>query len=462
MSRSIHVCLSLTALLLAAAAAPAQAEPRPTTGFIGVDDSQVDLLDPATHGDTRLIFLNRCASGCTISPGGEDSRFNRSSIISSTINMPPYPYGNDSWNQVVQCVENIFEEFNLEITDVDPGTTPHFEAIVSGSPSDAGMDPDTGGVAPGTCGVIGNSMNYTFAEVWGDNPQVICQVIAQETGHTFGMDHELLCEDPMTYLGGCGPKTFQNASAQCGEATPRGCYCGGSIQNSYARLIDVFGAGPTTPPTVTIVDPPAGSQVRGGFTVTANAADNHTVTEVALFVNGQPSGVLITEPYIFNTPGGLADGTVNLQARATDNRGTTTNTQITVTLDNSCSGDGDCGGPQICVGGQCEAPPGGDGGLGSECEDSTDCFSAQCGSIGDESRCTAECDPATAGSCPTDFDCKDTGNGGGACWPADEDTTRSTGGCAVNVGGAGGGLGAGLLAFALLLGLTRRFRASRG
>ena len=35
--------------------------------------------------------------------------------------------------------------------------------------------------------------------------------MAQETGHTFGLDHAFLCADPMTYLDGCTlPKQFQD------------------------------------------------------------------------------------------------------------------------------------------------------------------------------------------------------------------------------------------------------------
>jgi MYXO-CTERM domain-containing protein len=433
---------------------------RPVTGYVDVGPSDGDILEPGTHGDTRLIFLNRCAGGCTISPGSEDSRYNRSSIISSTIQMPAYPYGDESWNAVVTCVQNMFEEFDLVITDVDPGTTPHFEAIVSGTPGDAGFGPDTGGVAPGTCGVIGNSMNYTFAEVWGDNPQRICEVIAQETGHTFGMDHQLLCEDPMTYLGGCGKKSFQNASAQCGEDTPRGCNCGGSTQNSHERLEFVFGPAPPTPPAVSIVEPSDGAQVRGGFTVLVDASDNNTVTEVRLVVNGMPSGTLITEPYIFNSPGGLADGPVAIQAMATDNRGDTTTRTINVTLDNSCSSDDDCGGSQICVGSRCEIPPGGEGGLGSECEGTDDCMSGQCGTVGDESLCTADCDPAADGSCPDGFACLSTESGGGACWPSADGGGATTGGCGVGTasGRSGGGGGGAALALVFAVAALRRRR----
>ncbi|RMH44006.1 MAG: hypothetical protein D6689_03655 [Deltaproteobacteria bacterium] len=390
-----------------------------------------------------------------MTPGVEDSRTNRSSIVNSTVQLPPYPYGDASWSEVVRCVRNMFEPFDVEITDVDPGSTPHFEAMVAGSPQDAGFANDVGGVAPATCGVIGNAINFTFAEVWGDDPQRICEVIAQETGHTFGMDHEYLCADPMTYLTGCGAKTFQDVDAQCGEYEPRACKCGGATQNSVQRLLYVFGAGEPTPPTVEIVEPADGATVRPGFTVSVDASDNHEVTEVSLVVGGQPSGTLTTRPYVFNTPDGLADGPVTIEARAVDNRGDAAVARITVVLDSSCRGDSDCGPGQMCDGGACVDRPPGEGELGDPCEGNADCRSGMCARSGDEQRCTAACDPTVADACPAGFDCLSAGTGG-ACWPAGGDGTG--GGCAVRSGGTSAPATWALIAAVGALAVRRRRR----
>jgi hypothetical protein len=82
---------------------------------------------------------------------------------------------------------------------------------------------------------------------------VECEVVAHELGHAFGLEHEYLCKDPMTYLEGCGHKTFQDVAAPCGEDEPRAC-SGGGKQNSVQHLTQVLGLASDQP---NIDDPPS-------------------------------------------------------------------------------------------------------------------------------------------------------------------------------------------------------------
>ncbi len=63
-----------------------------------------------------------------------------------------------------------------------------------------------------------------------------------EIAHAYGLDHEYLCKDVMTYLRGCGSKSFVDAEAPCGESKKRHCEGGSPTQNSFKRLVDVLGA----------------------------------------------------------------------------------------------------------------------------------------------------------------------------------------------------------------------------
>ncbi|MBA2538440.1 MAG: hypothetical protein H0V17_02290 [Deltaproteobacteria bacterium] len=45
----------------------------------------------------------------------------------------------------------------------------------------------------------------------------------------------------MTFLSGCGEKSFTDAEVPCGESEARACNCGGNTQNSYAYLADLLG-----------------------------------------------------------------------------------------------------------------------------------------------------------------------------------------------------------------------------
>jgi MYXO-CTERM domain-containing protein len=118
------------------------------------------------------------------------------------------------------------------------------------------MPSGVGGVSPFSCGTINNSIVFTFAVVYGTAYRDICETSAQEIAHSFGLDHEHLCSDPMTYLTGCGNKSFQNVAAPCGEYSNRACMCGGNTQNSVALLDQRLGLYEPPPAVDAGVDAP--------------------------------------------------------------------------------------------------------------------------------------------------------------------------------------------------------------
>jgi hypothetical protein len=269
----------------------------------------------------RTIFLNR--NGGSYSRGPENSRTNSSSIVRSATTLPAYSRGDAAWSQFLSCVKDEFARFNVEVTDVNPGNESHFEAVISGRPQLIGLPANVAGVAPFTrnCSLIENAIVYIFEQVIS-NPTSLCEVAAQEIAHAFGLDHEYLCKDPMTYLNGCGHKTFQDQTVSCGEGRPRDCACvnplTGSIANQnsvqfmYLRLGRADGGGPgpgpgpgpgrdTTPPTVVVTSPPAGAVLPANSTVTirATATDDVRVVDTALYWARNS----LTVPCDNNTPG---------------------------------------------------------------------------------------------------------------------------------------------------------------
>jgi uncharacterized protein (TIGR03382 family) len=284
----------------------------------------------------NILFLNRCASGCVITPGFDDSRQNQSSILDTTAQFDAYPYGDDSWDRLVSCVESLYAPFDIQVTDTDPGDLPHFEAIVAGLPTDAGFSPNVGGVAPFACGVIDNSITYTFAASLGNKPLRACEIVAQETAHGFGLDHEVLCEDPMTYLSGCGRKCFQNTDAECGELGARDCYCGGDTQNSWEYLAETFGTNPAPPaPEIEFLEPTDGATVSVGFHVRIESTLT-CLSDVQGWItqNGEEKfiGEIGLWPYVFNTPVDLVKGPAMVRIRATDHNGGIVESQVDVTV----------------------------------------------------------------------------------------------------------------------------------
>ena len=417
--------------------------------------------------NTNKIFMNRCAGGCIVTSGNTDSTTNRSSIGGGQLSA--FSQGDATWNNVMQCMREVFGPFNVVITDVDPGTAPHFEIMVAGQPQQIGLGGGVGGISPFTCNsYIPNSLVFVF-DVWGGNVEEICSTAAQELAHSFALDHVIDPSDPLTYFGFNGRRRFKDAQVQCGSdcvggQSPFGaacsgpnqqshvCACGGNTQNSVQTIKALFGNGLPTPPTVKINNPKVGQQVMPGFPVQADVTDDQGVAKVELRVDGTLVLSLATGPYAFNAPATLGDGTHTAEITGIDVFGAVTKKSVQVIIGKPCGKPADC--PKdtdTCIGGRCVPGPGAQGGLGSTCVTGTECASGNCVNSTDGGFCVEDCQLG-AGQCPEGFGCLENGEGG-VCFPGYDDGTG--GGCSSSNGGPiGFGLG-----FAAILFVRRRRRS---
>lgn len=339
---------------------------------------------------SRIIYLNK--GGATLSPGNNDARTNRSSLVSSTRQIPAWNASATTWAATVACFKDMFSRWDVQIVETDPGNVPHIEAIFTPSPSSIGMSSGVGGVSPFTqnCSVIENSIVFTFTNAFGNNAQTLCEVMAQEVAHSYGLDHEMLASDPMTYLDYNGKRTFKDQTVSCGEYQNRACGIGGSVcrpnQNSVQLLNERLGTADVVAPTMSITAPADGAEVPPGFDVQAMAMDNVAVTQATLSIDN----VAVTTtpgagPYTFPTDAMLAEGAHTVTVEVTDGKNTQTQT-INVTVKtpggggsgsgsgsddggggtgsgSDTDGDGDVDGDDDNGGGG----GGGDGGVGGGC-----------------------------------------------------------------------------------------------
>ncbi len=208
---------------------------------------------------SRVVYLNK--NGVTVNPGDNDARANRSTIATQQTQIPAWNVSATTWTATVACMRELFAPWDVQIVDLDPGNVPHIEAVFGGSPAMLGMDANTAGVSPFTtdCSVIENAMVYTFTSVIPQDARLACEIMAQEVAHAYGLDHELLASDPMTYLNYDGDRSFKNVTASCGEDRARACGINGSTcrqnQNSVTLLTERLGlkngaVPPAPPPTV--------------------------------------------------------------------------------------------------------------------------------------------------------------------------------------------------------------------
>ena len=293
---------------------------------------------------SKIIYLNH--TGVTLRPGDDDARTNHSSIVSQNATVPAWNTSAAHWQETVACMKDMFKRWDVVVTDVDPGNTPHIEAVFGGSPQNVGMGQGVGGVSPFTqdCGIIENSIVFTFTSVFPDDPQTVCEVMAQEVAHSYGLDHEMLASDPMTYLDYNGDRSFKDQTVSCGEYNNRACGIGGftcrTNQNSVQLLNQRLGMADLVAPTLGITSPADGDTVKPGFAVDATASDNIAVTQAQLYVDDQPVGMTAgAGPYSFATDAALPEGLHTIAVEVTDGRNPT-RTTITVTIAKAGGGSG--------------------------------------------------------------------------------------------------------------------------
>jgi hypothetical protein len=138
-----------------------------------------------------------------------------------------------------------------------------------------------------------------------------------------------------------------------------------------------------------------------------------------LQIDGTNIDTIMTPPYIFATPEDIAEGNHTVTVRAVDEAGTQGSASVSVVIGPPCETPGDCqdaGDGWTCVGGRCVPGEGEIGGLGTTCEDDTECFSGNCQSDTEgNSYCVEQCDP-DGDDCPGGYGCVETGDSG-VCWP---------------------------------------------
>ncbi len=281
---------------------------------------------------SRVIYLNR--TGVTLSPGNNDSRTNKSTIAQQQTAIPAWNTDAATWTATVACVRELFSPFGVTVVETNPGNVPHIEAVFGGSPGLLGLPNGVAGVSPFTedCSIIENSIVFTFTNVIPNDARLACEIQAQEIAHSFGLDHELLASDPMTYLDYNANRSFKNQTASCGEDVTRPCGINGSVcrqnQNSVTLLTERLGAngtpGDTTAPTLGITSPSNGATVPPGFQIQFTATDDINVTGATLFVDDVQAASLIEAPFVFTTSATLPEGVHEFRIDVTDGVNTKT------------------------------------------------------------------------------------------------------------------------------------------
>jgi hypothetical protein len=212
--------------------------------FVRAEHDLVRIARRLGHKPSKTIYLER--GPVDIAPGEDDSAAGLSGVLANNANRPiktrGWSGGKVQWAKIVGCVQHELGAFDVAVTDKRPVTDDFVLVAVGGYPTDVGLkDKTIAGIAPFSGEVIPRPIVFAFSAQIENDVGETCEVIAHEVAHTYGADHEFLCEDVMTYLSGCGHKVFVDKDAPCGEKATRECEGGQATQNSYRRLLTVLG-----------------------------------------------------------------------------------------------------------------------------------------------------------------------------------------------------------------------------
>lgn len=192
---------------------------------------------------TDLIYLNRCAGGCTVTVGIDDAINHVSSIPNGTSQLVEFSFADSTFVATLGCLRNVFSKYDVKLVADDPGQVPRREILLAGSSQNIGLPAGFYSVAPIYSEPRDNALVFVFAETIGDDSDVLCEEAARNVAYLYTLENVLYCQDVVAPATGCGVKTFTDIDAQCGETTPRPCLNGASTQNSAAALAVTPGLG---------------------------------------------------------------------------------------------------------------------------------------------------------------------------------------------------------------------------
>ena len=219
---------SLVVAVVVCASASAHADR--TRGYVFTDPRGVgaEYIAPPPATVSHIIYLNRCVGGCTITPGN-DGRQSQSAIVSGTRHMTEFGGSDAQWQQIMACVKDTYQPFNVTITDVRPASGDYHTAIVAGTPPKRDRARARSACRRFRAATSTTPISFTFANTalsgtaheYSDILDA-CWTVSQETAHSWGLDHKYDHLDPMTYIYDNPEiqKRFQNQAGSCGTSGP--------------------------------------------------------------------------------------------------------------------------------------------------------------------------------------------------------------------------------------------------
>jgi hypothetical protein len=188
-----------------------------------------------------LIYVNRCAGGCTVKKGLDDDAINGVSSIptSGTSNLSEFAHGDLAFSETVSCLRSLFARYDVDIVTANPGDVARRELMLAGTASQVQLPTGVYGEAPHYGMITDNAIAFAFANDIFADANNLCWIAAQQLSFLYGLEVEFYCSDITTVSQDhCGLKSFSDFDAPCGafSALSTCPFSGQPTQNSAALL----------------------------------------------------------------------------------------------------------------------------------------------------------------------------------------------------------------------------------
>ena len=166
----------------------------------------------------------------------DNAALHQSVLLDGPRTLPPWPRDPQEWNLMTACIRSGLASFPVNVTEQDPGMTPHVEIVFTtaywGQPAAQTM------VVPASC--TAHQLEFVFSDALPPTYSRPCQMAligyAEMTANLSTGDD---CKDILNLGMDCVPeRMFLDETATCVDdfGQPTTCRCGGTTENPYQAL----------------------------------------------------------------------------------------------------------------------------------------------------------------------------------------------------------------------------------
>jgi len=191
-----------------------------------------------------IVYLDRFG-GAYDHSAADDATQNVGIVFDGPRTLAPYPGDDVAWSDMSSCMRDALAQFDVVVTENDPGATPHLELVFTDT---YWVDPAVTHVFPSSC-KPGHQIEVIFGSALA-TPTRGCEVAMDGLAEMVGqLGPSQNCLDFTSPANDCGVRSFLAVDETCVDAqtdlaAPCRCDASATTQNSSATLAALLHACP--------------------------------------------------------------------------------------------------------------------------------------------------------------------------------------------------------------------------